>query len=255
LYAEEFIASSQTDPAPLVEIIEQDPSVSVNVLRRVNSAYYGVRREVESIDQAVRLLGCVEISSIVLIQGVNEFQEHFSSHSSLLRQIAHTAIFTGRFGQRLCSALDVPPDWTRRAFLSGFICATARLILLHMVPDRYEALVERSETSLPTAEAEEHVFGASHRTLAPTAADHWELPERICETLQVAAEPTDEADGPKRVLAASIRTGSFLSRQDLEDEPLIPENGLEQIHPPAQEELVTEAAQDASTYAAEVGHF
>ena len=68
--------------------------------------------------------------------------------------------------------------------------------------------------------------------LAPTAADHWELPERICETLQVAAEPTDEADGPKRVLAASIRTGSFLSRQDLEDEPLIPENGLEQIHPP-----------------------
>lgn len=84
MYAEEFIASSQTDPAPLVEIIEQDPSVSVNVLRRVNSAYYGVRREVESIDQAVRLLGCVEISSIVLIQGVNEFQEHFSSHLSLL---------------------------------------------------------------------------------------------------------------------------------------------------------------------------
>lgn len=155
----------------------------------------------------------------------------------------------------MCSALDVPPDWTRRAFLSGFICATARLILLHVAPDRYEAPVERSETSLPTAEAEEHVFGASHRTLAPTAADHWELPERICETLQVAAEPTDEADGPKRVLAASIRTGSFLSRQDLEDEPLIPENGLEQIHPPAQEELVTEAAQDASTYAAEVGHF
>ncbi|PSQ70014.1 MAG: hypothetical protein BRD26_05500 [Bacteroidetes bacterium QH_1_64_81] len=79
LYAEEFIASSQTDPAPLVEIIEQDPSVSVNVLRRVNSAYYGVRREVEGIDQAVRLLGCVEISSIVLIRGVDEFQEHFSS--------------------------------------------------------------------------------------------------------------------------------------------------------------------------------
>ena len=72
LYAEEFIASSQTDPAPLIEIIEQDPSVSVNVLRRVNSAYYGVRREVESIDQAVRLLGFVKISSIVLIQGVND---------------------------------------------------------------------------------------------------------------------------------------------------------------------------------------
>lgn len=167
---EEFIATSQTDPAPLVKIVEQDPSVSVNVLRRVNSAYYGVRREVESIDQAVRLLGFVEVSSIVLIHGVSEFQEHFSSHSSLLRRIAHTAVFTGRFVQQLSRALDVSNEWTRRAFMSGFVCAMARLILLHVAPDRYETLVERSETALPTAEDEEHVFGASYRTLAAAAA-------------------------------------------------------------------------------------
>lgn len=229
--------------------------MSVNVLRRVNSAYYGVRREVESIDQAVRLLGFVEVSSIVLIQGVSEFREHFSSHSSLLRRIAHTAVFTGRFVQQLSRALDVSNEWTRRAFMSGFVCAMARLILLHVAPDRYETLVERSETALPTAEDEEHVFGASYRTLAPAAAANWDLPERICAILQAVAEPTEEADGPEQILALSIRIGSFLGRRDLEDEPLVPETGFEQIQTPALEKLVIEVAQDASTYAAEVGHF
>lgn len=252
---EEFIASSQTDPGPLIEIVEQDPSVSVNVLRRVNSAYYGVRREVDSIDQAVRLLGFVEVSSIVLIQGVNEFQEQFSSHSSLLQQIAHTAVFTGRFGQQFTSKLDVPDDWTRRAFLTGFVCAMARLILLHVAPDQYETLVETSEMSLPSAEEEEHAFGASYRTLAPAAATNWELPERICAVLRQVAEPTEKADDPEQILALAVRIGSFLGRRDLEEEPLLPETGLEQVQTPALEELVTEAAQDASTYAAEVGHF
>jgi HD-like signal output (HDOD) protein len=251
---EEFISSSQTDPEPLIEIVEQDPSVSVNVLRRVNSAYYGVRREIESVDQAVRLLGFVEVSSIVLIQGVNEFQEHFSSHSSLLRRIAHTAVFTGRFGQKFSTALDMPHEWRRRAFLTGFVCAMSRLILLHVAPDRYETLVETSDMPLPPAEDEKDAFGASYRTLAPTAAAHWELPERICATLREAAHPTEEADGPKQILAVSIRTGSFLGRRDLDDEPLIPENGLDQIQTSALEELVTEVARDASTYAAEVGH-
>lgn len=81
------------------------------------------------------------------------------------------------------------------------------------------------------------------------------MPERICAILQAVAEPTEEADGPEQILALSIRIGSFLGRRDLEDEPLVPETGFEQIQTPALEKLVIEVAQDASTYAAQVGHF
>jgi len=146
---EGFIASRQTDPGPLIEIVEQDPSVSVNVLRRVNSPYHGLRREVESIDRAVRLLGFVEVSSIVMIEGVEELQSHFDSHPDLLRQIAHTAVSTGRFTQGLTKALDVSQDWTRLAFSAGFIHAMGRLVLLNVQPDRYETLAETSRRTSP----------------------------------------------------------------------------------------------------------
>ena len=60
---EKVIASSRTDPDPLVDIVKRDPSTSVNVLRRANSAYYGLRHEVESVEHAVRLLGFIEMNS------------------------------------------------------------------------------------------------------------------------------------------------------------------------------------------------
>ena len=153
------------------------------------------------------------------------------------------------------SALDVSNERTRSAFLTGFVCAMSRLILLHVAPDRYEALMETSEVPLPTAEAEERTFGTSYRALAPTAAESWDLPERLCAVLQQVAEPTEEAEGLKHILALAIQIGSFLGGRDLDDVPLIPEGGLEQIQTSALGGLVTETAQDASTHAAEVGHF
>lgn len=252
---QEFIASGSTDPAPLIEIVKQDPSVSVNVLRRANSAFYGVRREVDNVDQAVRLLGYVEISSIVLIDGVRELREDFRSHRSLLKRIAHTATFTGRFAQRLVERLEVPDEQARVAFAAGFICEMARLVLLHVAPDRYESLVESSELPLPTAEAEKQIFGESYRTLASRASVQWDLPERISEVLNLVAGAVEQADSSQKTLALVIRAGSDIARRDLEDETALVESGLEEIQNPALENLVGVAAQEASTYAAEIGRF
>jgi len=252
---EDFIASGRTDPEPLIEIVEQDPSVSLNVLRRVNSPYHGLRREVESIDRAVRLLGFVEVSSIIMIEGVEELRSHFDSHSILLRQIAHTAVFTGRFAQELTKALDVSQDWIRLAFSAGFIHAMGRLVLLHIQPERYATLAETSPMPLPDTETEAQAFGENYRTLAPQAADHWTLPERVRSVLQIAASPTDESESPSKMLAVSIRNGSDLARRDLA------ENFASSLNPPddapasSVDDLLATVAQDASTYASDVGHF
>lgn len=251
---QEFIAAGRTDPAPLIEIVKQDPSASVNVLRRANSAYYGVRREVDSIDQAVRLLGYVEISSIVMIDGVRELREDFRSHRAVLTRIAHTATFTGRFARRLLDRLGAPDERVRVAFATGFICGMARLILLHLVADQYESLAESSDLPLPAAGTEKRTFGESYRTLAPQASTQWGLPERISEILNVVAGSEEEVDASQKTLAVAIRAGSDIARQDLEDE-MDPEGRLDEIQNPAVKDLVGVVAEEASTYAEEVGNF
>ncbi len=246
-----FIGSGKTDPGPLVEIIERDPAVSVNVLRRANSAYYGLRREVESVDHAVRLLGFIEICAITMIEGMNKMQKRFSEHPAIFRSVLHEAVFTGRFAQKMTAALDLPAEWRRPSFLAGSIYVMGRLVLLYAAPTRYETLIEQFEAPLPPTDAERCAFGVSHRSLAPIASDRWGLPDRICSVLRVAGDPAPAPCGPRRTLALSLRGGSHFARQDMNGEPPSLPETLEDIGGEAVNGHAVAVAEDVSNYVTE----
>lgn len=246
-----FIGSGKTNPEPLVEIIERDPSVSVNVLRRANSAYYGLRREVESVDHAVRLLGFIEICAITMIEGMDKMRQRFSQHPAIFRSVLREAVFTGRFAQKMTAALDLPLEWRRPSFLAGSIYVMGRLVLLYAAPTRYEELVAQFEAPLPTTDAERCAFGVSHRSLAPLASDRWGLPDRICSVLRVAEEPAPAPQGPRRTLALSLRSGSHFARQDMTEEPFTLPETLKEVGGEAIEARAAEVAEDVSSYVTE----
>jgi len=255
---EKVIASGRTDPEPLVDIVKRDPSTSVNLLRRANSAYYGLRHEVESVEHAVRLLGFIEVTSIAMIEGANEMQEQFTARTDLINHIMYASVFTGRFAQQLTRRLDLVDEWTRLAFSAGLIHVICRLVLLYSAPDRYELLAQAQDTSLPEADAERRLFGESHRTLAPLACDHWNLPDRLCSVLRGAVDPSGLSTDERRTLAVAIRVGSLLAQRDLASEPFAPSQDLPWIEnsvseEPFFEEFVEDAAEDATDYASNVG--
>jgi len=250
----ELIASGETDPNALVDIVKRDPVVSINVLQRVNSAYYGVRRSVDSVEQAVRLLGFTEVTTIAIIEGMSKMQNRFTLQSrSIFRDILRSAVFTGRFAQKFSEALSLPWEWTRPSFSAGLLYATGRLVLLHAMPGTYAELVQEIGAPLPTADDESRVFGPSHETLAPRLCAHWKLPTRLCDILCAVPTPMEVSDGPLRTLARTIRSGSQLARQDLAGEPLATPDDLQPIDADDLDALVTEGAEDAAAYSVEVG--
>jgi HD-like signal output (HDOD) protein len=255
---EKLIASGRTDPGLLVDIVKRDPSTSVDVLRRANSAYYGLRHEVECVEHAIRLLGFIEVTSIAMIEGVNEMQEQLTTRRDLVNPIMHASVFTGRFAQQLTHQLELATEWTRLAFSAGLIHVICRLVLLYSAPDQYELLAETQDMSLPEADAERRRFGESHRTLAPLACNHWGLPDRICSVLRGAVDPSDLSTGQRRTLAVAIRVGSLLARRDLACEPFVPSQALPQIETSMSEDSMFEkfavrAAEDATDYTSNVG--
>lgn len=250
----ELIASGDPDTASLVDIVKRDSMISINVLRRVNSAYYGMRRSVERVEQAVHLLGFTEVSTIVLIEGMNTMQSRFTLRArNVFHDILRSAVFTGRFTQEFAKELDVPWEWTRPSFSSGLLFASGRLVLLHNAPTQYATLAEDSDGPLPSADEEGRALGQSHETLAPRLCAHWSLPSRICSILCAAPTPDDVSDGPLSTLARSVWLGSHLSVQDLAHRDLtVPERA----YALGGDDIDTRAlnvASDASSYAAEVG--
>ena len=64
-----LMAVSRDDPhedKEIVAVLSADPVITFRVLRVVNSAYFGMAREIGSLEHAVRVLGCNSIRNMVL---------------------------------------------------------------------------------------------------------------------------------------------------------------------------------------------
>ncbi len=247
----ELISSRDTDIDMLIDIVKHDPSVAVDLLRRVNSAYYSIAREVESIDQAVRLLGFVDVSSPILIEGMNGARNRFADHTQLFRHILRAAVFSGRCTQLLAEELELPRPWTRVAFSSGLVLGTVRLVLLHARPDRYADLVQTAPGPLPAPHEERRVFGDSHVSIAPRACGRWGLPERIGAVLFAAQRQLRTAASAKMRLATLIRISMELARQNAGGFQFDPPDELRALSCLTAGD-VRAAARSAATYADDV---
>ena len=56
----------QVDPRLLIDLLEKDPALACKVLRVVNSSFFGLRREVADLNQALTVLGNKPLRLLVL---------------------------------------------------------------------------------------------------------------------------------------------------------------------------------------------
>ena len=234
------------DTPRLVALTHADPVVATGVLRRINSAYYGMSREVTAVRQAVFLLGFQEVCNLVLTAAMLELREILASgeQRDIFHQIIRESLAAAFYAQELALHWDVP--CRNMAFTVGLLHNVGRLVLLYNSPDEYEALWQTTETGgAPSAEEERCIFGLDHVSLATQACERWNLPPSIGTLLGAYRAPAaleDEALQPlARILAVSVPAAETLCRLGPSAPPFEPSFALDPLVaglPAATEELV-----------------
>lgn len=195
---------SEMGPEPntlqLAQIVDSDPMVAASVLRRINSAYYGVRRRIASVQKAVMLLGFLEVANLVLTAGMEQLEEVLGreDHSAAFERIMRTCIGTAQYARELSGHLSVPCEG--KAFSAGLLHGVGRLIMLHNDPDTYEALWEQAD-EMPSREVEQDTFGIDHARLGAIAADEWKLPGLLIKAIRYYPTPEKLEDEEARIVA------------------------------------------------------
>jgi HD-like signal output (HDOD) protein len=202
-----LVAEMHEEPetARLVRIVDSDPVVAGFVLRRINSAYYGVRRRVGDVQKAVHLLGFEEVCDIVLTSGMMRLQDilHSGEQAGIFDQIMRMSVGTASFSKKLASHLDLFQQSS--AFTIGLLHTCGRLVLLYNRPDDYEALWCSNHGGFaPTVTSEQIVFGTDHAELGAKAADSWHLPELVVTMIRQYLTPGHIEDHDLRVLALTL---------------------------------------------------
>lgn len=201
--------NDQVDAAALAEVVDGDPVVAAAVLRRINSAYYGMRRRVGSVRRAVMFLGFREVANIVLTAGLTRFGETFSTsgHTALFDRIMEMNIGAGQYARVLARLFELPVEG--QAYSAGLLHTVGRLIFLYNYPDEYVALEQkRSDRALPTRLDEKQLFGADHLTVGKNAAEEWNLPPLITQVIGYYRNPNALEASEDRLVAALVGAAS-----------------------------------------------
>jgi putative nucleotidyltransferase with HDIG domain len=199
-------------------ILQEDPAMSVKVLKLTNSAFYGLQREIESVKQAVIIVGLEAIKNLVLSASVldmfkgkdvdMEFQEKFWRHSLAVG-------FCGRLLAKRCKAHGmIDPD---SAFSGGLLHDIGKVILCCFLPKEYEAVqtARASDTTSLTYQVEERVLGYNHCDIGAVLADQWKLPHRLFSAITYHHNP--EAVPDQELVPWFINVANYVAKKTFYD--------------------------------------
>ena len=158
----------------LGELISSDPSFSSEVLTIANSALYARRAPINSILQAIALLGLNSLKGVCLTVGVRAYLGKSISHQSL-RAIWRHGLACALVAEQLAPALSLNKD---AAYTAGVLHDIGRLALAVMQPEVYATLLMTHRGSSSSILASERdIFGLDHCQAGERLITSWKLPE------------------------------------------------------------------------------
>jgi len=180
------ILSTAADPEAsaldLAQHIAADQALAATLLRIVNSAYYGFKREIVKIPDAIVILGFTEVRNLALAATAFEtFPESESAYdrTQLWRHSIAAAIAADRCA-RACALLD--PDVF---FVAGLLHDIGKVVFDVLHPEGYRVAALRAHAQEERIfETERQVFQYDHALLGAALAKHWNLPGFITAAIK-----------------------------------------------------------------------
>ena len=179
-----------TSAADVAAVIENDPRLSVEVLRLANSAAFGARTTIEDVAHAVQLMGRGNLESLVISVSV---QRALPGAAPGLDVAAFWRTAFWRGGVARAVALRVCKEEASATFTAALLCDMALPLLAEQLGAKYTALLEAAASgSAPLQALERDKFGWDHAEVGAEMCAAWELPEGLAKSV---ATHHDE-DGP-----------------------------------------------------------
>lgn len=218
LFARQQILSqlqgASLEPVRLAQLVTDDPALAAQVLRTVNSSYYGLLQPVGSLFRAVLFLGHIEIRNIIWRACVAEsVGSNGQVPVGLIERVWEHAFSASRTAYALAQGFGVPrPDEVSTAALLHDI---GKLFALHLWPA--EAVPLFGPLRYSDAEALEREVGrcgVGHARLGAEVVRAWGLPAEMALAVAYhhapAFLPPEAYPGERRTLsilhAASLLT-------------------------------------------------
>jgi len=187
----EICNSPTTSPDDLNRVIALDPVLTGQVLKVVNSAYYGLRSKIVSLPRAIIMLGMNTIKNLVISTAVlNSFGTRVSFRALSMEKFWLHSVCAGVTAKQLAVIKAIPVTEREEYFVGGLLHDLGKIPLNSLFPSEYKKILNSLGAeggSLYKAERES--LGIDHMQVGGMIGDKWKLGGMISDCLYHHHDP------------------------------------------------------------------
>ncbi|MGE4503964.1 MAG: HDOD domain-containing protein [Desulfovibrionaceae bacterium] len=171
--------------ADVVRVCEADQALTTRILKVVNSAAFGLRQPVATLERAVSFLGNRMVGSIALsISLGGKLGKHLSGYEAERDQLWKHSICAAIAAREL-AGLAVHPVEPQVAYVAGLLHDLGKTVLSDFLEGEAPSLVEHIDENRyeDFVDAERRSLGIDHTEVGRALGEHWNLPESLVESM------------------------------------------------------------------------
>ena len=208
-----LIDSPTSSAEDINQVMEKDPSLVGKILKLVNSAYYGLPNKVNSVRQAIVILGFSTVKSLAISASVFDMfdstreasfsREAFWSHS------IGTACVARLVGHR------EPGVDEETGFVVSLLHDVGKLVLDQHAPAEFDAVLNRAQADKSTfyAAEKEVLEATNHAEIGAWVAEQWSFSDELIGAIRFHHDVSAAEDPSTQALASVCRFSNYLCQK------------------------------------------
>ncbi len=192
ILVQEIIRVAEKENFSLREIgglISQDIGMSMNILRLINSPFFGLEHSIASVEQAVSLLGLDILKPLIIsvhffdaVKNIDpKMNEALLKHSTKIARFCRTIFVTEGKTKKECD----------KAFITGFMHDLGRIILMAIHPNQYLSAIQYArKEKCGTDDAEQRQVQTTHAEISAFLLGLWGFEDSIIEAVHYHHSPS-----------------------------------------------------------------
>ena len=200
-------------------IIARDPALTATVLKLANSAYYGMPREITSLERAVTVLGFDTIKNLALTISVFHVFKNQEGDLLDLKGLWYHSLGVALAAKHLalhCPMSAADKNLPERAFICGILHDIGKIAFARNLPAEMAEILQQTRSgTIVQHEIEKTILGFNHQKAGQAMADAWNFPEDYQTVIRLHHAPSAAAigDNPKiTILVMAVYLGNKIAK-------------------------------------------
>ena len=187
IMVQKLIGDPKSEMSDIARQISMDPALTADLLKIVNSAQYMLSKKVDSISEAVKMVGIRGIKNLLYSYGTQKLLGDDTSDKKALWEHSYKTAF---YAFNLIKNFRKDRNLLDDVYVGGILHDMGKIIFSNVHPDLLTKIQSFcSERGMPASTLEDLSAGMNHAEIGALVAEKWNFPEGLVNSIRYHHDP------------------------------------------------------------------